>query len=569
MSAVIEVDFNNTYLIKQTYSQSLNGRTNSNPNRHMALGPGICWPGGIDLTIGSSGTNQDRINGFYSNFYIEESRIRGDFNAVSIDKGVRAFLDDPFPLQQHRFNTLIYSGIYNSRTGINNTNVFSTGTDITKSLDPENGTIQRTLAEDTNMVVFQENKISRALIDKDTIYTTESGTQTQSGAAVIGQFVPYKGVYGISKNPESLATYGYRKYFSDRNRNAILRLSNDGLTEISAYGMEDYFRDELAKVKDTNTAYSIPATGNFTVSSGGNIGDMTLTLNLTGVTPIPSTGMTIPSNPGYITQIDASTPSAVKIFYSLPFVTDLSVKVKFEYSENGKVKGGWDVHNKNYIVSLQESPLLKSKTENFQTLAFDDKVNGWVSFYTYKPETIFSVKNNYFTTQEVGLFKHYSEVVNTRNTFYGTASPSTITCVFNVQPSLVKNFKTVGYEGSSGWEVESFVSDFTGVNQLPAGTYVENQDQTLSVKSYEEGKYVDPITGQTLNAGFNRKENIYVANIVSNSTAMPNEVSFGNQITGIRGFVATVKFKTDNTTQLGGTKQLWSTRSDYVNSNGF
>ena len=136
--------------------------------------------------------------------------------------------------------------------------------------------------------------------------------------------------------------------------------------------------------------------------------------------------------------------------------------------------------------------------------------------------------------------------------------------MFNVQPSLVKNFKTVGYEGSSGWEVESFVSDFTGANQLPAGTYVDNQDQTLSVKSYEEGKYIDPTTGQTLNAGFARKENIYVANIVSNSVAMANEVSFGNQITGIRGFVATVKLKTDNTTQLGGTKQLWSTRSESV-----
>ena len=568
MSAIIEVDFNNTYLIKQTYSQTLDGRPNSNPNRQMALGPGICWPGGIDLTIDPSEINQDRVEGFYSNFYIEESRIRGDFNAVSIDKGVRAFLDDPFPLQQHRFNTLIYSGIYNSRTGINNTNVFSTGTDITKSLDPENGTIQRTLAEDTNMIVFQENKISRALIDKDTIYTTESGTQTQSGAAVIGQFVPYKGVYGISKNPESLATHGYRKYFSDRNRNAILRLSNDGLTEISAYGMEDYFRDELAKVKDTNTTYDLPV-NSFNVQFGGAVGDFTLILAAGSTAPIPSTGMTIPNNPGYVTQVDSSNLNQIKIFYSQAFVTDNTVKVGFQYLENGKVKGGWDVHNRNYIVSLQETPLLKSKTEGFQTLAFDDKVNGWVSFYTYKPETMFSVKNNYFTTQDVGLFKHYSEVANTRNTFYGVSNPSTITCVFNVQPSLVKNFKTVGYEGSSGWEVESFVSDFTGVNQLPAGTYVENQDQTLSVKSYEEGKYVDPITGQTLNAGFNRKENIYVANIVSNSTAMPNEVSFGNQITGIRGFVATVKFKTDNTTQLGGTKQLWSTRSQYVNSSGF
>jgi hypothetical protein len=566
MSASIEVDFNNTYLIKQTYSQSLNGRPNASANRQMAVGPGICWPGGIDL-----GGTSDRKIGFYSNFYIEESRIRGDFNAVSIDPGVRAYLNDPFPIQQHRINTLIYSGIYNSRTGVNNTNVFSTGTDITKSLDPENGSIQRTFSEDTNMIVFQENKISRALIDKDTIYTTESGTQTQSGAAVIGQFVPYKGVYGISKNPESLATYGFRKYFSDRNRNAILRLSNDGLTEISAYGMEDYFRDELAKVKDTNTVYNIPATGTTPVNSGGAIGDFTVTCNFTGITTIPSTGMSIKDNPGYITQVEIlSAPAAIKIFYSKAFVTNLaSAGVVFQYLENGKVKGAWDVHNRNYVVSMQETPLLKSRTEDFQTLAFDDKVNGWVSFYTYKPETMFSVKNNYFSTQDVSLYKHYSEVANTRNTFYGVSNPSTITCVFNVQPSLVKNFKTVGYEGSSGWEVETFVSDFTGVNELPTGTYVENKDQTLSVKSYEEGKYVDPITGQTLNAGFTRKENIYLANLVSNSVAMPNEVSFGNQITGIRGFVATVKFKTDNTTQLGGTKQLWSTRSEYVNSNGF
>ena len=149
MSVVLEVDFNNTYLIKQTYGQSLNGRPNASSNRQMAVGPGIAWPGGIDLT-----TSNDRQESFFANFYIEESRIRGGFNNVSIDKGVRAYLNDPFPLQQHRFNTLIYSGIYNSRTGVNETNVFSTGTDITKSLDPENGSIQRTLSEDTNMVVF-------------------------------------------------------------------------------------------------------------------------------------------------------------------------------------------------------------------------------------------------------------------------------------------------------------------------------------------------------------------------------------------------------------------------------
>ena len=48
------------------------------------------------------------------------------------------------------------------------------------------------------------------------------------------------------------AVYGYQKYFTDRNRNAVLRLSSmtggggDGITEISNYGMVDFFRDKLA-----------------------------------------------------------------------------------------------------------------------------------------------------------------------------------------------------------------------------------------------------------------------------------------------------------------------------------
>ena len=62
--------------------------------------------------------------------------------------------------------------------------------------------------------------------------------------------MPYLGEYGISRNPESFAVYGYRKYFADKDRAAILRLSRDGITEISGYGMKDYFRDTLATLSD-------------------------------------------------------------------------------------------------------------------------------------------------------------------------------------------------------------------------------------------------------------------------------------------------------------------------------
>jgi len=70
---------------------------------------------------------------------------------------------------------MIYSGIFNSRTDINQTNVFSVADDITKSVDPANGSIQKLYAEDTNLIIFQESKVSRALIDKDAIYSAEGG----------------------------------------------------------------------------------------------------------------------------------------------------------------------------------------------------------------------------------------------------------------------------------------------------------------------------------------------------------------------------------------------------------
>ena len=40
---------------------------------------------------------------------------------------------------------MIYSGIFNSRTGVNNTNQFSVAESITRSLDPAQGSKQKTI----------------------------------------------------------------------------------------------------------------------------------------------------------------------------------------------------------------------------------------------------------------------------------------------------------------------------------------------------------------------------------------------------------------------------------------
>jgi len=150
-----------------------------------------------------------------------------------LELGVRAFLVDENYAVERRKNAIIYSGIYNSKTGVNNLNQFSIGDNITKAVDIANGSIQKLYAEDTNLLILQEDKVSRALIDKDAIFTAEGSPIKSTSNIVIGQIVPFLGKYGISNDPESFAIKGGMKYFTDKKRGVVIRLSRDGHTEIS------------------------------------------------------------------------------------------------------------------------------------------------------------------------------------------------------------------------------------------------------------------------------------------------------------------------------------------------
>lgn len=192
-----------------------------------------------------------------NSLYIEESRIRGGYNNTSVDLGVKAHTTDDSYGQEKRINTLIYSGIFNSNTSVNKTNQFPTGKRITQSVDISKGSIQKLFAEDTNLLVFQEKKVSKILVDKDAIYTAEGGGIVTSSDKVLGQVVPYLGDWGIGKNPESFAIYGYQKYFVDKNKGVVLRLSRDGITEISEAGMVDFYRTNLKQADRVYGTYDV------------------------------------------------------------------------------------------------------------------------------------------------------------------------------------------------------------------------------------------------------------------------------------------------------------------------
>jgi len=578
--AVIEIKYFNTFILRKTVT------TTDQP----------VWNGSFGIPASEGGYpiyTDTTTNHPTWNWAIEESRIRGGYNNLTVDFGVRAYLAEDEPNAVRRGNSLIYSGIFNSRTGINNSNVFSVGKDITKSADPANGSIQRLYAEDTNLVIFQERKVSRALIDKDAIYSAEGGGSVTSSNLTIGVIQPYAGRWGISTNPESFAVYGYRKYFSDKNNNVILRLSKDGITEISNYGLKDYFRDELNSIDSPSTSgivrggYDIynsqyvvstqtPAPNPNPISGTGTyIGGTETALIISNLTGTIEVGMVITGASLYTSEtwtVTAVDGNDISVWPPLPPI---------EYLE---------LLTFNYPV----------QTAAYKTVSFDESINGWTSFYSYKPDQLFHVRNKTYSISKVldakgtplsgyGIWEHYSTAVN-RGNYYGKDNVSSVTLVFNPDPTRSKTFKTINYEGSNGWKLSALASDSTGEDyDSVVSNWIGTQDTVNNVYSYVGGEYIiNPADGQAVkrsdyisvfgtynppyprqHAGFDRKENTYVANLVNNSPAAEGEIIFGNRMSGIKGFYTTATFRTDSVTDFGQEKQLFSVASNYNSNNGF
>jgi len=407
-----------------------------------------------------------------SDWFIEESRIRGGYNNTSVDYGVKAYLVEDEPRQSHKFSGLIHSGVFNSRTGFNATNQFSVGEDITRTIDPANGSIQKLYAEDTNLIIFQESKVSKSLIDKDAIYSAEGNASVTSRNLVIGQNVAFGGEYGISTDPESFAVNGYRKYFTDRDQNVVCRLSMDGITPISNFGMTDFFRDKLS-----------------TAVAGG-------------------------------------------------------------------IRGGWDAHNKQYVVSIDngvgptpDGPAIAGPIYN--TLSFDESVKGWTSLFDYKPNHIFSLNNDYFTANSGKIYKHYTLEKSTtaRGVFYGVNYNSNVTFVFNGAPSMVKNFQTINYEGDTGWKMVSFNT---------------NTDKTLPITEAVFATTLEQMQNALLINRFKPKEDKYFADLVNDTSSQSGEVVFGRSSSGVKGFFGEVKMEVNNANNAK--KELFAVSTGFVQS---
>ena len=355
--------------------------------------------GGLVTDIPAIAINIDFFNCYLLDFNptgsganIELNRLRAGYNQQFFDVGVRAFVVQDNFAEELRFNTLIHSsGLFNSRTGINYINQFNESEGgLTVSVDPQDGSIQKLAADDTQLLIFQEDKISRSPIDKDFIYSAEGGQiPVTSNTQFLGTVAPYAGRFGISKDPLSYAEFGFNKYFTDRNNGSVLKLSPQGIEEISNIGMADFFRDALKAAITITSSYD----------------EYSSLLMLTIV------GQGLDGNP------DTNVGTA---------------------------------------------------TDGYLTIAYDENSKGWSSFRSFNQESGLSLNNTYYTFYQGSLWRHNDTTPGFRNNFYGLGTqPSFVQPIFNESPSTIKQFNTLGYEGSSGWLLSFIETDVTSMGTLP------------------------------------------------------------------------------------------------------
>jgi len=336
---------------------------------------------------------------------VESNRLRDDYNAVTIDKGPKAsaVLAEQYK-QEHRASGLIYSGLYNSTTGINNLNQFIQAEKITKDLNPTYGSIQKLYAKETNLNVLCEDRIIKVLANKDALYNADGNTNITSTNNVLGAATPYSGDYGISKDPESFASDQYRSYFTDRSRGVVIRLSNDGVTPISEYGMSDYFGDILT-ISNSSLIGSFDENKslyNLTITPGSNTTTYETTTQEQGGDPV-TISTTISNSTNGETVSFSETQKGWSTFQSWQQDIGISFNQKYFTFKNGELY----IHHENetrnnfYGVDndcsicfvINDSP---ESVKNFSSLSYEGSKSNIDQFQTVIQDGVEYNDKNYF-----------------------------------------------------------------------------------------------------------------------------------------------------------------------------
>jgi hypothetical protein len=150
-------------------------------------------------------------------------------------------------------------------------------------------------------------------------------------------------------------------------------------------------------------------------------------------------------------------------------------------------------------------------------LSYSELSSGWPTYYTFYPEWMIGVNNNFYSFQDGNLIKH-NDVYSPN--MYGVAIQSSIVFCANKTPLVNKLFKAISLDASAPSAV-NMSSTWANLATQPGGLFQDADG-----------------TGEILSSYFVKKESMWFSNI---SLFAPDSLSYRNMTgMGIASSVTTV-----------------------------
>ena len=327
--------------------------------------------------------------------------------------------------------SVYYSEPYSSTGSINGLSSFNLANQPYFDYNKGFGSIQSLQTKDDDLIIFHENKVGRVLVGKDVLNTASGDGLVSLSRDIIKNYVTvYSGEYGCCLQPESIVKANDTFYFMDIKKGAVLRLSNDGITPISDYGMKDYFRD---------------------------IGEMYVEYD-------PET-----QDNQVFNIVAGFDPKYNEYIITLPAVYD-------------KTEGLWDSDSKTWSAKSDRYSVVGPEKIFFaKTIAFNEDTDRWTSFYGFYPEFYSRINNQFVGFQAGYMFKHnmtdrYHQELYLNNPNAVKSNPNYNVCYdkvldsslefpFNAEPDTVKNYNAISLNS----DTKLFTEMKTNIGQTGVG----------------------------------------------------------------------------------------------------
>ena len=487
-------------------------------------------PRDLDLTP----NHKKPTDQFYKTFFIESESVSDFFESEAVSIG-RPHIETPDQEQIRRFSSVTYSDVFALDNSVLNLSSFNPSLFPFQDYNTQHGGICYLMNRNESILVMQENKVSATPISR-VLIESAAGGQLVTSQNVMGTPTYYAGDYGPGRQPEGIVERFGRVYFVDVSRAAVLQLDSNGLQPISSKHMDSYFQVTLGLIDSKSQTKKVPCG----LDPDNDEYVMTTTI-------VTTQGVSLPAGDGGHV-IDVQNPNISGTRYT-DAIADIVYKPKgapwwgedpsrwekddSKWSDSGSgavfidrlgergsvivdsiFEDSTDVVNAKFFIyggeffgtgflstkdgtislpgtvtrasdggTVSLTKASSAAAASGETLAWSTTKQVWLTFYSFAPELYAHLHDRFFSFRGGQIWRH--NILTTMNNFYGVQYNSEATVVSKGNPSMVKTYDAISYEGDSPWSATVSNSD-QATSSMASTEFTEKENMWYRVISKDE-----------------------------------------------------------------------------------